>query len=531
MDGHGGDLEGFILAALWHSASAMMSLRWMRALDWGIIGALFASQLWLFQHFSVDDAFITFRYVRQLVAGNGLVYNIGERVEGYSNFLWVMLLAPAHALGMELLTAARLIAIILSAGTLLITYRLAADSPLPILAPVLLAACAPFTAWTMGGLETALFAFLLTAAAYTFIREEASGSGSASGLIFGLLALSRPEGVLFFGLALAYRLWHRVTSGNATTVSHWSHRLLHILRREWRWLAGFAIVFAPHFLWRLSYYGWPLPNTVYAKSMGLHPRAFVEGAYYLFEGMTALGGPGFVLLPAALVALKAHTPRHAFLLTSCAAYALFVIIGGGDWMPLHRFWAHILPLLIVLAHRGMMTLAGFMATSRSALIGIGLTLVQLAVLLFNALDARLVRGIGQPIAPQGQTMSDYLRAHWQPGDVLAVTDAGWLAYILPLEARVVDMFGLTDAHIAHLTPQFPGGLLGRGDGFGKWDVDYVLAQNPRFIQAHVIAKAPDGTFIADNTSNRLLVNDPRFKARYRQVADTPELRGLFESVR
>lgn len=92
------------------------------------------------------------------------------------------------------------------------------------------------------------------------------------------------------------------------------------------------------------------------------------------------------------------------------------------------------------------------------------------------------------------------------------------------------MFGLTDAHIAHQKPEFPSGLFGRGDGFGKWDVDYVLAQNPRFIQVHVIAKAADGTFIVTHTSNRLLMNDPRFKARYRQVADTPELQGLFERI-
>jgi hypothetical protein len=55
-------------------------------------------------------------------------------------------------------------------------------------------------------------------------------------------------------------------------------------------------------------------------------------------------------------------------------------------------------------------------------------------------------------------------------------------------------------------------------------------QQPRFIQLHVIGQGPDGAFIVDNTSNRLLVADPRFNENYRQVANTAVLQGLFERV-
>ncbi|MDW8351850.1 MAG: hypothetical protein RML99_08060, partial [Anaerolineae bacterium] len=51
------------------------------ALAWLICFALFGLQIALFREFTIDDAFITFRYVKQWVAGNGLVFNIGERVE------------------------------------------------------------------------------------------------------------------------------------------------------------------------------------------------------------------------------------------------------------------------------------------------------------------------------------------------------------------------------------------------------------------------------------------------------------------
>jgi arabinofuranosyltransferase len=493
-------------------------------LGWAVALVLFASQLWLFRTFFIDDAFITFRYVRQFVAGNGLVYNIGERVEGYSNFLWVMLLALPHAFGAELITTARVLSVALSVGSLLLTYGLARSAPYPVLAPIMLAAAGPFGAWAMGGLETSLFAFLATASVTAFIYEEERGRGAISGVLFGLLALARPEGVLFFALAIGFRAWRLFSSSTG--------RVVKIESRDWARLAGFIALFVPHFLWRLSYYGYPLPNTVYAKSMGLHPRALIEGVYYLFDGLTALGGPLLLLLPAGILLFQSQELRYRFISACCGAYLLFSVVGGGDWMPMHRFWVHIMPLLIVLVHAGLMKLAALIAPRWAWLTRTGFALAQTAFLYFGVLHAVFVVGMGQVYAPlpYNPPLVAYVRQHWQPGDVIAVSDAGEIAYALPLEARVVDMFGLADAHIAHLTPQFPSGLLGRGDAFGKWDVDYVLVQNPRFVQVHILGQKENGEFIAQHTAQRLLVNDPRFRARYRQVSDKPELSGLFERI-
>jgi len=494
---------------------------------WALALALFASQLWLFRTFFVDDAFITFRYVRQFVAGNGLVYNIGERVEGYSNFLWVMLLALPHALGADLITTARALSAALGVGCLLLTYSLARSLPYPVLAPIMLAAAGPFGAWMMGGLETTLFAFLLTASVAAFIYEEERRRGGASGMLFGLLALARPEGAMFFALAMGFRAWRLLNAGPA--------RLASIELRDWLRLAGFAVLFVPHFLWRLSYYGYPLPNTVYAKSMGLHPRALIEGVYYLFDGLTTLGGPLLLLLPAIILLAQVLDFRHRFISACCAAYLLFSMVGGGDWMPMHRFWVHILPLLTALVHAGIIKLAELITPRHAWLTCVGVALAQSAFLYFGALNAFLnssAGGVGQNDASlhDASPAVEYLRQRWQPGDVVAVSDAGEIAYRLPLQARVVDMFGLADAHIAHLNPQFPSGLLGRGDAFGKWDVDYVLAQNPRFVQVNIVGQTDNGEFMANHTAQRLLANDVRFRARYRQVSDRPELSGLFERI-
>ena len=156
-------------------------------------------------------------------------------------------------------------------------------------------------------------------------------------------------------------------------------------------------------------------------------------------------------------------------------------------------------------------------------------LAQLAFLVLVLADQRLVRGIGAgPVVRplEERPLEAYLRRHVRPGDAFAVGRAGAPAFFLPLEIRVIDLNGLADAHIAHRSAQFPGGLLGRGDAFGKWDVDYVLAQDPRFVHVAFQGVAEDGSYLTGNTGQTLLANDPRFRARYERIQE-PGFDGLF----
>src|SRR5512139_1057920 len=139
---------------------------------WVLILLLYGANLWLMRGFTVDDTFITFRYVQQWNHGHGLVYNIGDRVEGYSNFLWIVALAPFDRAGVDLSAAAKALGATLGLLTLFTTWRMTQRQPLRPIAPLLLAASGLFAAWMVSGLETALFTFLLTFAAYVFIREE-----------------------------------------------------------------------------------------------------------------------------------------------------------------------------------------------------------------------------------------------------------------------------------------------------------------------------------------------------------------------
>lgn len=493
--------------------------RHLSLIGFPLIALFFTAHVWLFRGFFVDDAFITFRFVEQWTQGNGPVYNIGERVEGYSNFLWVVLLAPFDLLGVELVLAAKALGILSSLLTLLLCWRFARRfSVLPI-APLLLAVSGSFAAWAVGGLETPLFTFLLMASGYTFLREEERGTGWLSGVLFGLLALTRPEGLLFSLIAAVFRGWRLYSTGRE------------IQRQDWFRMAALAAIVGPYFVWRVQYYGYLLPNTVYAKSMGLHLRAFLEGTFYIYKALAAAGGLFFLALPI-LVALVdgERSLSVVYLAVNVLVYGLFIVLSGGDWMPMQRFLVHLHPFLYLLVHAGLVRLNGIWRTRKRSLILSLLVLGQVGVLMMASLEQRFVVGTGRGnLIPDGGEKVAYLLQKVQPYDTIAVVDAGIIAYQLPLTVRIVDMVGLTDVHIAHLPVRFPGGLFGRGDAFGKWDVDYTLAQEPRFVDVNLREQTPDDRWETEFTGTALLINDSRFREKY-QLVEEPGVSGLFKRL-
>ena len=98
-------------------AKSQRSRWWLAAL----IGlAVFALNLAYFSNTRSDDAYISFRYARNFANGYGLVFNPGQPpVEGYSNFLWVVVLAGAARLGFDIPGAAQVLSIVLAAIALI----------------------------------------------------------------------------------------------------------------------------------------------------------------------------------------------------------------------------------------------------------------------------------------------------------------------------------------------------------------------------------------------------------------------------
>ncbi len=192
----------------------------------------------------VDDAAISFAYARNLAAGDGLVAMPGgERVEGYSNPLWVAILALAELIGLSAWTTGKVGAALLSGVSVVLAWRVCrALGGLAVTASYFLAASAVVAIWTASGLENALFTVLVLAGLLA-VRSECLGW---AGLAFGGLALTRPEGVAYGGVVALWMLaLHR--------------------GKAWRYWATWLTPFVVYEAFRWLYFAWPLPNTYYAK--------------------------------------------------------------------------------------------------------------------------------------------------------------------------------------------------------------------------------------------------------------------------
>ena len=127
-----------------------------------------------------DDAFISFRYAANLAEGHGLVFNPGERVEGYTNFLWTLIFAPVIALGLDPVPVSASLGMIFSLALLWSSWELAGRR---WLVPLLVASFPGLSLEAVQGLETVAFAFLVCQA----LRGEKNWAVWA-----GLAALTRP---------------------------------------------------------------------------------------------------------------------------------------------------------------------------------------------------------------------------------------------------------------------------------------------------------------------------------------------------
>ena len=325
-------------------------LAWLAVLGW------LSSLTW----FLCDDAFISFRYVRNLLEGHGLVFNPGEYVEGYSNFLWVLELAALWGLfGLRPEQAAPWLSVVCTVGSLAVMLWWVAHTPdlrhrswVAWMALGLVCSSATFAVWTSGGgLETRQFTLfvILAVVCLSLYRHRVRGLLAAS-LSLAAAAYTRPEGPLIAACCFGWFVVQRAVE----TGRLWPDRRL---IRELVWLVGPCVVLvAAHFLFRYAYYGEWLPNTYYAK----HVRPWYEAGFrYVLAAAVETGL--YLLLPLAFFALRdrwraRRELAYALPLVCIVPHLAYLMRIGGDhfvYRPLDFYW----PLLAVPASVGIVCLA------------------------------------------------------------------------------------------------------------------------------------------------------------------------------
>jgi len=434
---------------------------------------------------TVDDAYITFRYAENWVAGFGPVYNPGERVEGYTCFLWMALLAVGHALGAATPVLAKVLGALAAGGTLVLLGTMdrwlsGADGRAAAAAALSLGACGMFSGWALSGMEVALVGLLVMATwSAHWASHDRPGWAPAAGVFAALAAMTRPDAVLIVG---------------AQTLEHLAQRRWRVAGRHG---AGFSVVFVPFWLGRWAWYGWFFPNTFYAKVGATSAQAW-RGLHYTVDFLWPAAP---LLLPLLFLPLVSRRGRFAGAVGWLLLHAVYVVAVGGDGMAAFRFYVPMLGPLAALGGLGWMALGDRVR-------GAWLLVVPFAALSWTLahrhpeLSRRFERGnVGRNGAEVGQWMAENL-----PSDALLATNtAGSVPYYARLPT--IDMLGLNDATIAHAV--VPGMGSGKA-GHEKADGNYVLSRRPDWIQLGSARGSQRPVF----QSGRQLFGAPGFRRDY-----------------
>ena len=400
------------------------------------------------RRFIQDDAFISFRYARNLVEGAGLVWNPGERVEGYTNFLWTLGMGVPFLLGVDPIAFCYALGPVFCVLTLYVTSRivrlLVPSTDAALLAVVLLGTNPSFAGYATGGLETPLLTCLQTALVWLLLeceRRDSAGVARYAGLsvLGALCVMTRLDAAPVVGLALVFaEIWRRPAS-RAESARSLAALIAPMLVLVGGWLA-----------WKVGYYGELIPNTFFAKTGA--SGNWQRGLGYLWTYVSS-----YLLLPV-LALIAAATPRlikrapgpWIALASMLLVHAVYVASIGGDFMEF-RMMVPGLPLLVALTVWSLFT---YTATTLLRAAG---ALVVLLGSAYHAYAFTYTRGI-ETLAGLESHLYDPVQDWVGLGKALgqafpdakdvsiALTPAGAIPFYSQLPS--VDMLGLNDPWVA-----------------------------------------------------------------------------------
>ena len=423
-----------------------------------------------------EDALVSFRYAQNIADGNGPVFNPGERVEGYTNFLWLVLIAlPRAAFGADVQTTAVVFGVLAALGCVLLSYLLvnrivagAGAGPRPaigVAAAVLTASAGGLAVYGPSGSEVPLFVLLLLAVCYSLAARRPV----VAGVLVAFAVMTSPEGLV---VAVLGGLW---LAGAALRKKHsWWAPVGYVL--------GALVFLIPRLAWRATFYQHFLPAPLAAKLGGPFGSQVAAGWPYL-SGF-ALAHQGFVLLgliAAVALLLRRTQPAEAraliwLLFAIAVTVAAAAVLIGGDPGPSWRLLAPVPPLIAVAAVSayGVLTVDGdakpsprpkawSAATRLVPVTACGLAGIAVLVSVFSPdmLDrVRDWRAHGTELTEIGGWLGRYL----PPGSVVSAAAPGALA-AHGGQLLIIDVLGRTDDHIARE---------GRHDAGVTTDYDYVV---------------------------------------------------------
>ncbi len=451
------------------------------------------------RYFSLfDDAMVSMRYAKNFAEGHGLVWNPGaERVEGYTNPLWVLYMALVHLLPIppsKMSLVIQVTAAVLLGLNLYYVRRIALaisgrSRTVAWGAVALTAVYLPINFWSLQGMEVSVLVPLITMC--TSLAIDGLDSGRFPRLVYVLLGIGtlvRPDMVVPFAAVVSFML-----------VADPAHRRSHLA-----WGGGvLTIMIAAQTLLRLWSYGDVLPNTSYLKMTGVPLFVRLTRGLYVLLQFVWRANPLLFLITVILALRRDRRIWLLFwLLASQLAYSVYV---GGDaweyWGGSNRYISIVMSGFFVLLSFALYLVAaalaqivvadrpaGFVAARGVQKLIFALSVLY-AIISLNSIhgpaalaEAALIRpplhtgtGAGND---QDVQVALLLRDATTPDASVAVLRAGTVPYFA--DRYAIDLFGKTDPYIAHgPAKDLSGGLIDFRNfrpGHMKFDFDHSIGR-------------------------------------------------------
>ncbi|MBI2786128.1 MAG: protein LphB [Legionella longbeachae] len=428
-------------------------LRWYDSILILLFIYLFVLQILTIWPFTIDDMYISLRYAKHWAEGNGLLWNLhSSPVEGYSNFIFVVLGAFTLLIKGNPVFVLKITGLLGIFFTCCFIYLISRfwfprrESVLPSLGLLLYKGQ---IIWATSGLETAFYEALISGSVYFCLRaigyqsfpgarkKSQNGYFIFAGVFLSLAGLTRPEAPVLMILFFLLICWDRPKED---------------LKKYWQGVFFFCltlvIFYAPYFLWRILYYGFLFPNSVYCKGFSSKVTLFLDIQYI------KLIWPFAVLAVPACI--KAQDRRHYFLWLPSLVYLL--ILADADPIVAfdNRLFLPVFALLLPLALQGISTIVHDFWQKEDYVFGLLFYLGCIGVAFFfipamsladyhyfcqNPLRGEELRG----------KVINWLNRNTHAGESVVLSDSGMIPYVSDL--NFIDSYCLNNLSMAHYSAE------------------------------------------------------------------------------
>lgn len=462
---------------------------------------------WYFLLF--DDAMISMRYAWNFSQGNGLTWNPGEYVEGYTNLLMTLIMAfISFFLNKRYAVfVVQILGIIFVLGTVFFTLstynelKYSNRTNAKYILFFLTLSYYPLSFWSLMGMETGLLAFLVSAGilcSIKYIKTMEAKWSWLMALCFGLAYLARNDAIIFAGLSFLFII-QKIKINDKVLIRNFFVATL---------IMGIFPLLQTFF--RYMYYGELLPNTYTLKLIGMGLNDRITNGWGFIKPF--FNESLFLILASFIGIFFKPSIKKVYLFSFFITSALYQIFIGGDPWTYWRILTPIIPILFVFFIYSFETI--FSNESRKSLNF--LFILVFAIVAIYGMDKRFLKEITFQAYPIGVEkgfkhieIAIALNEITTPDATIGVFYAGVLPYYL--DRNAIDFLGKSDKYIANLKPDTSGSVAWSGmtsvPGHNKYDLGYsIQTLRPTYVEQFYWGNQEVGGWAEDNYK-RVKYND------------------------